>query len=225
MAIITVEQWQEYANVALDSGELAKTATICNQVSKAIQTYTKRTLERATYTGLTFAATRTPLVNLFRYAPIVVTGFDCRFNLLAAGDPNQFPANTVLTMYQDYILAPGLDDPLLSDSGVLTFLQGWWGVNYYFPPYSLAVQRTNVPGAIQCTFDGGYDPIPDDLMGAACLAVSRLRQMAKLGFQKGSEAWNGYSYQMPGVGNAQGVLNNPDIAEILDSYRNYAAVI
>lgn len=226
MAIVDATSWQAWSGQTLTTdAEIAKTASICAQVDKAIKTYTRRTLELQTFTALTFAATRTPNINLFRYAPIVVAGFDCRFNLQAAGDPTQFGSDTVLTIYQDYTLSPGLDDPTLSDSGVLTFLQGFWGCNYYFPPYSLAAQKTNIPGAIQCTFTGGYDPIPDDLMGVACLAVSRLRQMAKLGFQKGSESWNGYAYSLPGIASGAGILNQPDISEILDSYRDYAAVI
>jgi hypothetical protein len=48
----------------------------------------------------------------------------------------------------------------------------------------------------------------------------------KYGYQIGSESWNGYSYNIPGVGLlANGTLGSPDILGLLEPYVNYESML
>lgn len=226
MAIVTPEIWAAFAGKTLTnpSGEYTSIEVICNQVDRGIKSKLKRTLERQTFTGLILDAPNTPNILLQKYAPIVIDGFECRYNPQAQGDPTLFD-DSLLTMYQDYRLDTDEDDNSLSP-GNLQYLRGIWGINYRYRPWELAPSFTSVPGALKLTFNAGYEIIPDDIVMAACIAVSQTNALKDHGFVKGSESWNGYSMNLPGVGlMVHGVLGNPDISSLLLPYMNYGAMI
>jgi len=101
-----------------------------------------------------------------------------------------------------------------------------WGIAYRWRPFLMTPQYTALPGAVQLTFEGGYEVIPYPIVEAACIAVSIIRDLREQGFIKGSESWNGYSKNLPGVGlMIHGVLGNPDVAGPLLPYMNYGATI
>lgn len=228
MCIINAELWSGWANLQLSSpGELASVNAICIQVDKAIKTRLKRTVERQTFTGLIFDAPDTPNILLGRYAPITISGFQCWANPLAQGNPVAFDSTSLLTMYTDYALDPDADDPTVSP-GNLRRIGGIWGISYRYRPNLMAPQYDPNRGAVKLTFTGGYAPdnLPPDIIEAACITVSKVLGVRRYGMQVGSESWNGYSYNLPGVGMMiNGLLGNPDIRGLLEPYVNYGAVI
>lgn len=226
MAIIDPTTWQQWSNITVTGGELTKLTVICQQVDTAIKDYTKRVLEKGTYNQIIMAAPRTARVQLFRYTPIQVSGFQCFLNWQANGNPAAFDITTLQVPYYNYLLEASGDDPTVSVSGVVTYLQGGpWGVNYYQPPYSVSPKRVDVPGALMFNLVGGYDVIPADIVLAACLAVSKIRLMPYYGMMQTSESWNSYSYAIPYGLMMLGILGDVQIAGLLDPYVNYASVI
>lgn len=89
----------------------------------------------------------------------------------------------------------------------------------------MALAPYPIPGAIKVTFTGGYSTVPNDLVEAACLAVSKIRQMRQTGTGVQSESWNGDSYSLASNAYTYGILGDPSIAGILMNYENKAAFI
>ena len=224
MAIVTSTVWQAWANQTLTGTDLASLVVICGQVDTAIKSRINRTIEQATYTDFVFPAPDTAVFNLARYAPILVAGFSLSYNANAQGDPTAFTSGDVLTMYRDYLLQVGPDTQASSLSGLVLNLKGAWGVQGVRPNYSVAFQTTGIPGSILTTFTGGYATVPSDLVEAACLAVSKIRQLRKTGSGVQSESWNGDSYSLGGNAFMYGVLGDPVIAGILNTYDNKSAI-
>lgn len=225
MAIVTAAVWQAWANQTLTGGDLTSLGVICNQVDAAIKSRINRTIEQATYTDFVFDAPTTNVFSLARYAPIAVSGFELAYNANAQGDPTAFTSDDVLTMYSDYILDVGPDTQASSLSGLCINLKGAWGVQGWRPNYSIAFQTVGIPGSLQVTFQGGYATVPNDLVEAACLAVSKIRQLRKLGSAVQSESWNGESYSLGGQAFMYGILGDPVIAGLLNPYDNKSAIL
>jgi hypothetical protein len=219
VAIITPTTWQTWANQTLTGGDLASLSLVCNQVDAAIKSRIWRKVERQTYT-LVMPAPPTNVIQLARYAPIEVEGFAISCNTNAQGDPTAFTSADLLTMYQDYMLDVGPDDNESSWSGMVINLKGSWGVQGWRPNYSIAFQTTGIPGAILTTFTAGYANIPLDLVEAACLAVSKIRQLRKFGTGVQSESWNGDSYSLGSQAWMYGILGDPVISSTLSRYEN-----
>lgn len=224
MAIVTSAIWQSWANQTLSGGDLTSLGVICGQVDAAIKSKLDRTIEQATYTGLVFNAPPTKVFDLARYAPITVSNFALYYNANAQGNPSGFSSSDLLTMYTDYILDVGPDTQASSLSGLVINLKGAWGVQGWRPNYSIAFQTEGIPGSLQATFQGGYATVPNDLIEAACLAVSKIRQLRKLGSGVQSESWNGDSYSLGSGAFVNGILGDPVIAGLLNTYMNYSAV-
>jgi len=225
--IITPEIWSAWANLPLanPSAEYTSVNKICQQVDRSIKTRLKRTVEQQTFTGLILDAPTTPYILLQRYAPITIAGFQCWLNGYAHGNPADFDSTSLLTMYEDYTLDKSEDDAATSP-GTLTRLGAIWGLTYRFRPYQLAPQFDPNMGAVKVSFTGGYETVPDDIVEAACVTISKVLGVRRYGMQVGSESWNGYSYNLPGVGMMiNGLLGNPDIRGLLEPYVNYAANI
>jgi hypothetical protein len=139
-------------------------------------------------------------------------------------------------MYDDYMLDMEPTDNTLSP-GNLTRIGTIWGISYRWRPYQMTPQYDPNRGAVKLTLQGGWphedpnDPEspwlgPEDIVEAACITISKVLGVRRYGMQVGSEAWNGYSYNLPGVGMMiNGLLGNPDIRGLLEPYVNYADVI
>jgi hypothetical protein len=225
MAIITPEIYAEWANIQLAPGELQSVQVLCGQIDKAIKNRLKRTLEQQTFTGLILDAPTTPNITLGRYAPITISDFQCYYDNDAQGDPSAFTSDDLLTMYTDYMLDVDRDTPTLSP-GNLKRVGAIWGIQYRWRPYGMTPQFDPNYGSIKLTFQGGYADIPDDIVAAACIAMSQMLGNRKYGYQIGSESWNGYSYNIPGVGLlANGTLGSPDILGLLEPYVNYESML
>jgi hypothetical protein len=227
--IVTPTIWMAWSGKTFKGPKLASLGVICTQVDQAIKTRLRRTIEYGPY-DVTLDGPFTPQVSFFRWAPVERADFKLWFNAFANGDPTQFTDGNLLTPYIDYILTGSLNDPLVSDSGVVTRVinqsgggVGFWSNNYYSPVYSVAQQVIPTPGAIRATFVGGYKTIPADLQMAACFAVSLCLQPRELGVQKTSESWNGYSYGTPIF--QLSFLDHPNVGPILDMYQNYGALM
>lgn len=227
MAIVTAAIWQAYANITVTGSELASIEIICAAVDKAIKNRLKRTIEQQTFTSLIMDAPDTPTIQLGRYAPITIASFQCWMNGAANGNPAAFTTDNLLEMYTDYRLDVDPVNPLLSP-GNLERVGNVWGISYRRRPGQLSYNYEPNRGAIKLTFQGGYAPdeIPTDIVQAACIAVTQLMGNRKYGYQLGSESWNGYSYNIPGVGLlANGTLGSADILGLLQPYVNYADTI
>lgn len=225
MALVDETIWQAWSGQTLVGPELTSLGMICRQVDTAIKQRLKRTIERQTFTNLILPAPTTPVLILARYAPIYVAGFQISYNANCQGDPAAFVSGDLLTMYRDYMLDTGPDTSASSLSGRVLNLKGAWGVQGYRPNYSIAFQTTGIPGSILTTFTGGYATVPQDIIEAACLAVSRVRGEKIYGTQVGSEAWNGYSYNLPGVGLlVNGILGSPNVRGLLEPFVAYSEV-
>ncbi len=225
MAIVTATVWQNWANQTFTGTRLSSLAAICGQVDAAIKARLKRTIEQATYTNWVFDAPSTNVFSLARYAPILVSGFTLSYNANAQGDPTAFTSGDVLTMYRDYLLKVGPDTQASSSNGQVINLKGAWGVQGWRPNYSIAYQTVGIPGSLMATFTGGYANVPQDLVEAACLAVSRVLGEKDYGTQVGSESWNGYSYNLPGVGLlVNGILGSANVRGLLEPYVAYSEI-
>lgn len=230
MAIITPDIYAEWRNVTLEGDELDSVTVICSQVDRAIKNKVKRTLERDTFSIIIDAPT-TPCFSIARYAPIVISSVDLRFNTLANGNPSQFGTDTKLELYSDYILDQVPEDPTLSPGNVQRAGQMTWAVDRR-PRFSqIRYQEVPSPGAIKIAFTGGYETIPDDIVLAACLTLSQILVRRRFGFMIGNESWNRYTYGLAGIGLRStdmlinGILGTPDIEALLNPYMNYAAMI
>lgn len=230
MAIITPDIYAEWRNVTLEGDELDSVTVICSQVDRAIKNKVKRTLERDTFSIIIDAPT-TPCFSIARYAPIVISSVDLRFNTLANGNPSQFGTDTKLELYSDYILDQVPEDPTLSPGNVQRAGQMTWAVDRR-PRFSqIRYQEVPSPGAIKIAFTGGYETIPDDIVLAACLTISQTLVRRRFGFMIGNESWNRYTYGLAGIGLRStdmlinGILGTPDIEALLNPYMNYAAMI
>lgn len=225
MAIVNEVIWQAWANQTVTGTDLTSLAMICRQVDAGIKKKLNRTIEQDEYTGLILTAPPEPSLILSRYAPLQVTDFEVYYNANAKGDPSGFTIADLLTMYSDYVLDVGYEDSGSSDSGIVMNLKGAWGVQGWRPNYSIAFQTVGIPGSILLNFTGGYANVPQDLVEAGCLAVSKTRQLRKFGSGVQSESWNGDSYSLGANAFTYGILGDPVIAGILSQYMNYAAVI
>lgn len=224
--IVTPEIYGAWGNLTLSDKERISVEIVCGQVDRSIKNRLKRTLEKGSY-SVVLDAPRTRTISLCRWAPIDPTTLEVYLNFQANGNPSAFTSDSLLTQYEDYILEnKGESDTDPFGYCLLTYLKGFWGVGYYRPPYSIAVKRVDVIGAVKCTFDGGFEIIPEDIVEAACITISKVLGVRRYGMQVGSESWNGYSYNLPGVGMMiNGLLGNPDIRGLLEPYVNYASVI
>ena len=225
MAIVNEVIWQAWANQTVTGSDLTSLAMICRMVDASIKKRLNRTIEQATYTGLIMTAPPTRELLLSRFAPISVADFSIYYNPNAQGDASEFTSSDLLTMYTDYMLDVGYNDDDYSQSGIVLNLKGAWGVQGLRPNYSIAFQTVGIAGSIKVSFVGGYANVPQDLIDAACLAVSKTRQLRKLGSGVQSESWNGDSYSLGSGAWERGVYGDPVIKGILDNYMNYAAVI
>lgn len=226
MAIVTADIWSAWSNVYPTGNELVSLNRICAMVDAAVKTRLSRTIEEASYTIVMDAPT-VQQIDLSRYAPISTTGLSVYLNTQAHGDPDEFDSTNLLTNYSDYQLKgeDGGEDPTFG----LRYLYrttGWWGIQQYRPPHSLALQKQSNVGSVKLVFTGGYaaGSIPEDIVSGACLIVSMALGNRKTGQQIGTESWGGYNYNSPGVGLlSQGLMGNPDVASFLNRYRNYEA--
>lgn len=224
MAIVTAAVYQSWANQTYSGSDLTSLTTICAQVDAAIKTRLYRTIESASYTLI--LPTPTSLTfSLSRYAPIQVSGFSLYVNSNAGGDPAAFTSDDLLTMYTDYVLDVGPDDTTQSFSGIVTNIKYGWQVQFVRPLYAMALAPMGMPGTMKVTFTGGYSSVPNDLVEAACLAVSKILNMRKMGTGVQSESWNGDSYSLNSQAFTYGILGDPVIAGILMNYENKAAFI
>lgn len=225
VAIVSTDIYAAWANLTLDEGERASIDLICGQVDTGIKKWCNRTFEQASYTLILDAPTKAEF-QLTRWAPVNISGFLLYFNPGAKGDPSQFTSDNLLTMYSDYLLDVGPDTSTSSLSGVVRSLTGGFGVSYRRPRNMLATQAIPTYGALKVSFSGGYPVLPEDLVEAACIAVSKIIGVRKYGMQVGSESWNGYSYNLPGVGlMTQGILGTPDILTVLNRYVDHSSRI
>lgn len=227
MAIITAGLWSSWSNTPLAEGsrELLSVQLICTQVDVAIKKRLKRIVERQTISDLILDAPTTPNILLGRYAPIVISSFQCWVNQLAQGDPTAFTTNDLLTQYRDYALDKDPEDRTLSP-GNLRRIGRAWGISYRQRMTQLAPQFDPNYGAVKVSFTGGWEVIPQDIVQAACLGVSMTLAVRKHGYIKGSESWNGYSYNIPGVGlMVNGIIGSPDLLSLLNPYINRAEEI
>lgn len=224
MAIVDVDIWQAYTGQTLTAAQTTAVSLICAAVDKAIKNDIRRTIERADY-DLILPAPMTPNLRLFKYTPIEIDTLEVYYNADANGDPLLFTAGTLLTLYADngYSVTASGEDSNLCIDGLLYRNNGPWGVNYVWPVYSVAPQRTSLPGSVRCVFTGGYEEVPADLQMAAVTMTTKIYLGRKYAGQANSESWNGYQRALPAASIA--ALQDPQITTVLDLYRNYGDMI
>lgn len=224
MALVDVDIWQAYTGQTLTSAQTTAVSLICTAVDKAIKNDIRRTIEQADY-DIVVAAPMTYNLRLFKYTPIEIDTLEVYFNATANGDPDAFTSDTELTLYgvNGYSVTASAEDSNVCVDGLLYRNNGPWGVNYQWPVYSVAPQRTSIPGAVRCVFTGGYEEVPADLQMAAVTMVTKVYLGRKFAGQANSESWNSYQRNLPSASYA--ALQDPQITGILDLYRNYGDMI
>lgn len=223
MAIVTAAIWQTWAGKTVDGSELASLEMLAAQVDQEIKDRLKRTLEQATYTDIILDGPITDVLFLHRWAPITINTLTVHHNRGANGDPTLFTNDTLLTAYTDYYLVPNRDNPSISD-GKLMKRRGTWGESWERSHGLLTAVKKPSRGAVKLSFQGGYaaNAIPKPIVDAACLLISMKAHSRRYGFMMGSENWNGYGYNLPGVGLlVDGHIGNPDVIGILNPYVNH----
>lgn len=229
MPILTAEEYMVWVGAEFTGKELASIQDICVKTEQAIKNKLRRVVERGTFSVI-LDAPMTQYIDLCRWAPIdTAEDFNLYLNYQANGNPDAFTDDSLLTEYTDYVIQ-GKNEGTNTDAEFgacrVMLLNGFWGLNYYLPPYSIAPQRQSMAGAIKVEFTGGFDPVPEALKQGACIIVSQVLGIREYGMLKGTESWNGYNYNIPGVGLLiGGFLAVPDVRSMLDPYTNYAAVI
>lgn len=199
---------------------------LANGASATIKSYLKRDLERATYIEY-YDGTDRPELVLRNYPVSSIT------NIWVDGDgyygqgASAFPASTLLTAGENYVLQPDYGGTL-SRTGVVLRLGGgsgtWPG---FFPSDSrgkLAGKKlAGWPrgwGNIKVEYIAGYaqDDIPDDIRTAGVMIAAVLNRSLPLGGYLQSESLGGYSYSI-----GTGMLGNfPEIGtvrQLLSRYR------
>lgn len=223
MAIITRAIYEEWAGASFTGAKATAIDAICLMMDRAVKNRTRRVLEQTTATAI-LDAPMTEKILLTKWAP--VTDITVYYNRQAQGDSSAFAATDVLTRYTDYDLTPmsteGTDDTF--GPCILRKTWGYWDCDFHRPVYSVATKRRPVHGAVKVTLTGGYSSIPKDLIQGCCYAVSMVLHSKKYGFFVGSESWNGYSYNLPGVGLlTNGILGNPDVGCWINPYIDHSA--
>lgn len=204
-------------------------------VDRAVKRRCRTLFEAATYTDVVLtppASDRLPL----RQVPVrSVTSV--YLNPAANGDPAAFTSDHLLTAYEDYYLE--MTEEGYSRSGILRRTRGrvwgaaglvagfsagasagWPGFGGVYTSGGLTRSVGPAPGSIKITFLAGYTTIPEDVVLAVHLAVSRLYQMRRFGTPPSSASLNGASYSL--AGDASKVLSESPISELLAPYRDVA---
>lgn len=225
MAILTPEQFQELTAQSITGDNLAALTGWCAAVSNAIL--------RA--------------IRPFYPEPITVT--DCVLDAPPSRDlilPIT-PARSITTVYyrsdahgvvsaftSDYLIDNSngdeyqllIDDPIQgwSRQGILRRIGAVWGYENIAYPTRLAQTLGPERGSVKVTYTAGALSMPPEIEAAAVLAVAMLYNRKTTGLPTVSESWNGYSASYGGPFTASGVINTPDIQNLLQPYLPHVLV-
>lgn len=218
MALVTSTTWAARTGRTVTGADLAALDGWCAGVDAAVKRVIAPFLpEPVTISNLVLDAPVDDKLDLPAVPVRSITSL--WYNPDADGDPSAFTADNLLTQYTDYWLP--VDDPMnnWSRSGrVLRRSQASWGVEWRRPFDRLARRTDPNRGALKVTFAAGPLTPPEDIVSAACLAVSMLFERRKTGVALASESLTGYSYSAAGPFTAVGAVQSPDVMSLLSKY-------
>ncbi len=221
MALIDAESYEAATNQTFTGGALLAVSAACSAVSAAIKRRTGQAIEAATYTGVILDA---PAKSKFLFLPQwpVSSITSLYLNTAAKGDTTLFDSTHLLTAFTDYrLVTDDVVNTRASRGKVEILTRSYWAQWQDRPLGMLTHRLTDCPGAIKCTWVAGYSVIPDDLVRAACDAVSMMYARRLNGMPTSSESWNGYSVSWATEYAAAAVLNTPQIADVLKHFEMF----
>lgn len=217
--IITAESWQAATAQTLTGANLAALHHWCAAVSNAILRAI-RPFHPEPITVTDWIADAPPTRDLILPIRPVRSITSVYLNHLANGLVANFTSAHLLdnTDAKEYQLL--IDDPVKgwSRSGILRRVWQAWGVGFVTYPGRLAASLEPSRGAIKISYAAGAVSVPPEITAAAVMAVSMLYNRKETGLVAASESWNGYSRSLSGPGLEAGILDNPDIQNLLADY-------
>lgn len=215
MAIITAAEYGSHTNQTFTGGALTAVSAACAAVDAAVKRRTGQAIEQATYSNVILDA---PAHSKFLYLPQwpVSSITSLYLNWDAKADPSLFDATHALVEFTDFRLVKDDVPNSRSKRGKVEILtRSNWAYRTERPLGMLTARHVDCPGAVKATFVAGHSPVPDDLIRAACDAVSLMYARRLNGMPTSSESWNGYSVSWATEYAAAGILNTPQIADTL----------
>lgn len=223
--VITTSTYKTLTGITTTADD-AKYDAICRAVDATIKKYVRSNIFQpaAAYTLYLDAPTSRELI--LPQKPVQLTGLVILRHPDAKGDPTLFDAATdTLTLYTDYLLECDRDDPTQSTSGIVRNLTGLWGIHGEPAFNALANRYTPDWRALKVTYVGGLASCPADLQMAAALAVTLFSKQIKPGFLKASESWNGYSTSYLSNMIQNGIIQHPDVWQMVQKYSPTAGFV
>lgn len=214
--LTTLAAYKAWLGYSASDRDAIYTAIITG-VDDAVKRYLKQNIEQQTYTIVMDAPND---VNFsLPQLPVTITGTQLYVNWFANGDPSAFTSKDLLTLYTDYIIDPSPDDATVSTTGLVRFMQGWWGVWYQRNGYILTPKAVPAYGAMKIVYQAGYATIPQSIVEAVNLITSKIYNMRRLGLPLVGESLNGYSYSSQSAATALGILQgDPTIRSFLKPF-------
>lgn len=224
MALSTLASVQ--AIPGMSGYESAFLETLIDAASKAIKNYTKRELERATYTEYYSGNGMQDLV--LRQTPVIsITSFYLDSNGYWGQGASSFGAASLLTEGTQYALVR--DEGSQSNRGLVRRIGGGgagvfagWNPEVIFGGKLSASRLPTWPkgmGNIKVVYVAGYSPVPADLQYACNMLVCWMARSQPLGGPTTSEGWEGYSYSLASSASAGTIPELGSVGLTLRSYR------
>jgi hypothetical protein len=219
MAILSVAQYQTLTAQALAGDALSAATAWCAAVSAALaKALLPYIAEPVTITDDIHDAPPSRDLLLHRRPVRSVTSVYWRPD--ANGLVSRFTSEYLLdnTDNAEYQLL--IDDPVngLAGGGILRRVGRVWGSSRVVYPDRLASTLVPERGSLKITYAAGPLTVPEDIQGAAVLAVSMLMRRKVDGMPLTSESWNGWSGSWAGPYTATAVIQSPDVQAMLSPY-------
>jgi hypothetical protein len=215
MSLTTITAYKIWlADTSVNAARDSAWSAMLLEAEDAVKKYLRQGIESASYTSYISGGPFTTFV--LPQVPVSLSGFAVYRNDSASGDPADFGADNLLTMYEDYVLDTSPADNSTSVTGMVRSLAGAWGYYRERPLGTLASKWVLDPKNIKVTYTAGYATVPASIVLAVHLLTSKIWHMRKRGFPVTSESLNGYSYSAQGTATAEGILQgDPTIKNLL----------
>lgn len=207
MALTTLADVKTFLGIS-DTSEDVKLTAMVSQADAAIKQYCGRQLESASRTEYYDGDGTAAL--LLRQRPVTsVTSVHVDEGGYAGQGTDAFPSTTAWTAGTDFFVR--FTDESERNTGELVAIKGPGTFTADGDPRTWG-SWPNGTGNIKVIYLGGYTAVPDDLLLAANLIVSEMRNTAEVGRDLSGEHLGGYSYTLasgglPGMASARQILN------------------
>jgi hypothetical protein len=194
MALATLSVLKDYLGVD-GSAEDAYLTLLLAGVDAAFKAQVGWQLERATYTEYHSGA-GTPWLLLNEVPALSVSSVWLDDGGYDGQGEDAFAAGTLLAAGKDYYLELDGSGAAYSASGLLIRSNGVWPGMWSRRTGTLSSGYVRNQGNVKVVYDGGYDPVPADVVLAVLQACAYMRQGRKGGLLLQSERLGNYSYAL-----------------------------